>query len=181
MERWIDVPGYSGRYQVSDLGNVKNYRGKKLKPFDRIKTGPDSGYMSIHLVLEKNEYKNFTLHSLVMLAFVGQRPDGHVINHINGNKSDNRLLNLEYCTQSHNRKEDFLKGRQSLLGEKNTKAKLDKTQVLEIVRLREAAGYRYADLAEMFNMTSSGISSIFNGYTWSHITGIKKPKQHESL
>lgn len=176
MEIWKTLDDYP-KYLVSNMGNVKSIRGNILRPFDRMKNKAPSyrGYQTVHLVgpKVKSRYENKTVHSLVMMAFVGPRPQGYVINHINGIKWDNRLDNLEYCTVSHNRKEDFIHGRQSLSGEKNTQAKLTERQVLEIVSLYKSGGHTFRSLAERFGIYYTGISNIMSGRCWGYLTGIK--------
>lgn len=178
METWKQIPDYP-KYLVSDMGNVKSIRGNILKPFDRRKYSIDKnviGYRTVHLsgTKSKSRYDNKTVHSLVMEAFVGPRPNGFVINHINGIKWDNRLDNLEYCTKSHNRKQDFIMGRQSLAGEKNTQAKLTEKDVIKILELYKTGNYTYRSLAKMYGVHHCGIANIMLGHCWSYLTGIKK-------
>ena len=174
-EIWKEISGYGDKYSVSNYGNVKNHiTGRLLNPFDRRakSTSGKKGYKTVHLTGGLTRIKNASVHSLIMAAFIGDRPDGYVINHIDGNPSNNHLSNLEYCTQSHNRKQDFIHGRQSLKGENNTQSKIKQSDVLVIVSLRNG-GMTYKQIGELFGLTISGVSSIFNGYTWSHITHIK--------
>lgn len=176
MEKWIQVKEYP-KYYVSNMGNVKTCKGNVLRPFDRLKYGNElnRGYLTVHLCNGGiPRYKNVTVHSLVMSEFVGPRPKGFVINHKNGIRWDNRLDNLEYCTQSHNRKEDFIHGRQSLVGEKNTQSKLKESDVLEIVRLYKSGEHSFASLGKIYGVHRCGISNIMNGHCWSYLTGIKK-------
>jgi hypothetical protein len=178
IEEWKHIPNYERLYMISNLGRVKSLpkkiknknnsfrysKEKILSPFIRAE------YLSIHLCKphESYRYKNFTIHSLVLLAFSGNRGNKNVINHKDGNKLNNRVDNLEYCTQSYNKKQDFINGRQSLSGEKNTQSKLTSENVLEIRVLRKS-GLKYSELANKFNLSISGISNIFNGHTWTHI------------
>jgi len=163
METWKTITDYP-KYKVSNMGNVLGAHGKALKPYDR----KNNGYLSAWIA-----GRNFTIHSLVMREFVGIRPAGMVINHINGIKWDNRLENLEYCTQSHNIKEDFIHKRRSLIGEKNTQSKIKESDVLDIMSLYKTGKYSYSMLAKKYDMSISGISNIFNGHCWSYLTGIK--------
>lgn len=179
MEIWKSIPGYEGKYQVSNEGGIRNVKvspPRPLKPFDRRKYDTiGRGYMTVHLVnMTDSKYKNLMVHSLVMLAFIGPRPKDAVINHINGNPSDNRLSNLEYCTQSHNILEDFRNNRRSLVGERNTQAKLTEKQVLKIIKMYKTGKYTYRSLGEKFGVHFCGISNIFNGHCWSYLTGIEK-------
>lgn len=173
LETWAEIPGYDN-YSVSNLGNIWSKKTKKyLTPCDRHKNHVKmkKGYMAVNLSL-KGKAKMFSVHSLVLLAFKGERPSGYVINHIDGNPSNNALYNLEYCTQSHNRKQDFINGRQSFIGEKNNQSKITEDDVKYILELKKQ-GYTYKEIAKKFNMSESGIGSIFTGHTWKHLTGIK--------
>lgn len=108
-EVWKDVPGYEGYYQVSNLGRVKSLTGYyKNKKNIILKYGLNRGYQRVILCVNKIR-KNIHIHQLVMLAFVG-KPNGMQINHINGVKTDNRLCNLEYVTQSENMKHAYRLG-----------------------------------------------------------------------
>lgn len=176
MEKWRLIKDYPN-YKVSNMGNVMHIRGNILRPFDRGKNGPilQRGYLTVHLCSKDVKgYDNHSVHSLVMGAFVGTRPKGMVINHKNGIRWDNRLENLEYCTQSYNRKQDFIMGRQSFRGEKNNQVKLTEVEVKQIVELYGTGGYTYRQLSKKYGVHPSGISNIFNGHCWSYLTGIKK-------
>lgn len=100
-EVYKDIPGYEGLYQVSNLGNVKSLprkkcKGRVLKPYS-----PEYGYQ--HVMLSKNGIqKCYKVHRLVAEIFV-ENPDGKMeVNHINAIKSDNRAVNLEWCTALEN-------------------------------------------------------------------------------
>lgn len=175
MEIWRTIKDYPN-YKVSSMGNVMGKTGKALRPFDRARNGPklQRGYLTVHLCSKGVKgYDNHSVHSLVMKEFIGPRPLGMVINHKNGIRWDNRLDNLEYCSQSYNRKQDFIHGRQSLRGEKNTQAKLTEEEVLQIVALYKTGEYTYLSLAKKYGVHVSGIANIFSGHCWSYLTGIK--------
>lgn len=84
-------------YQISNLGNVKNTKADTiLKPYNT-----KSGYLHIDLFNE-NGRKTFTVHRLVASTFL-DNPNNHpIINHINENKTDNRVENLEWCDSKYN-------------------------------------------------------------------------------
>lgn len=103
-EIYKDIPNYKGLYQVSNFGNVKSiFNEKLLKPYVR-----KTGY--VHVLLSKDgKRKCYTIHKLVMLAFVGES-NGLDVNHIDGNKQNNKLDNLEYCTRKENSKHAWKTG-----------------------------------------------------------------------
>ena len=107
METWKDVVGYEGIYKVSNLGNVKrigkihlcNYKyqnGYLLKSLDNGK-----GYLRIKLS-NKGISKRVMLHRIIAEAFIKNPNNYPYVNHIDGNKKNNNIKNLEWCTQSHN-------------------------------------------------------------------------------
>ncbi len=108
-EAWRPVPGYEGRYEVSDQGRVKSLEREVVRGFCTVMVGnrilratkDGRGYRTVALCRDGVQ-KNFTVHSLVMLAFVGPLPKGQLVRHLNGSKTDNRLTNLAYGTYSEN-------------------------------------------------------------------------------
>lgn len=110
IECWRAIPGYEGIYEVSTLGQLRSLdrmARTSAGHLKRIAGQPlkqgyvGAGYPSF--VLAKNGKKRTrTVHSLVLLAFVGPRPSGMEVRHLNGMKTDNRLTNLAYGTRSDN-------------------------------------------------------------------------------
>lgn len=107
-EQWKDIEGYEGYYQVSNLGRVKSLDryidNKGRRQFIRgvnLKPGKDRGGYS-YVILQKNSKKTILLHKLVAQAFLTNPYNKPQINHIDGNKQNNCVDNLEYCTPSEN-------------------------------------------------------------------------------
>lgn len=95
-EQWKDVPGYEGRYQVSDHGRVRNGVGHVLATNEQ-----NSGYLIVHLYSGgRATRKPHLVHRLVLAAFEGA-DEAHV-NHRDGVKHNNRRSNLERATPSEN-------------------------------------------------------------------------------
>ena len=99
-EKWKDIDGYDGAYQVSDLGRVRSHKSGEWKVRRASKVG--SGYLSITLSKDGKK-KCFFVHRLVASAFI---PNDNIfnteINHINECKSDNKVSNLEWCDRRYN-------------------------------------------------------------------------------
>lgn len=95
-EVWKDVVGYEGYYEVSNLGNVRNYNTKSL--LSQVVT--DSGYRRVGLY--KNGKTEMKVHRIVAIAFIPNKDDKPYINHKDGNKDNNTVDNLEWCTQREN-------------------------------------------------------------------------------
>lgn len=97
IEVWKDVPGYAGLYQVSNAGRVRNARSGRVLKLHR----QGRGYCQA--MLSKDGHRSHPLvHRLVALAFIPNPDNKPQINHINGDKGDNRPSNLEWCTLSEN-------------------------------------------------------------------------------
>jgi len=99
MEEWKSIIGFED-YMVSDQGRVKSFKRRKERI---LKHCNSEGYHKVNLYKE-GKLKTFKVHQLVMIGFMGFTPCGDtlVINHINGVKTDNRLVNLEITTQRDN-------------------------------------------------------------------------------
>ena len=112
-EIWKDVPGFEGRYQVSNLGRVKSlsfmqryllrngaeaYRRTAERIVSQQKI--NSGYLIVHLHLD-NARKAVTVHRLVAEAFL-PAPAGETVNHIDGVKTNNVASNLEWSSYTDN-------------------------------------------------------------------------------
>ena len=98
-EEWKEIAGTNGNYFVSNLGNVKSEywkKGKILTP-----SADKNGYLFVGI--RKNGIKRaYTIHRLVAEAFIPNPQKHTVVNHIDENKKNNKVTNLEWCTQKHN-------------------------------------------------------------------------------
>lgn len=177
MEKWREIPGTDGNYIASDMGTiasidrtitningvVRRYIGGDLKPSRHIK-----GYRAVSICVNGKE-TTALVHRLIMAAFNGESK--LQVNHINGNKSDNRLENLEYCTCSENHKHAYRVGLKNINGERHPVARFSNQQA-DIIRNRALSGESTMLLAKEFNVVPSVISNIKYGRTYAQTTSI---------
>lgn len=180
MEIWKDIKGYEGVYQVSSLGRVKSldrisynprYGECKLKG-QMLKACPNSnGYLGCSLVIN-GITKHFRIHRLVAMAFLPVVSNKLEINHIDGNKANNKLSNIEWCNRSENITHAFRLGlKKAPKGVINGECKLTEKQVLEIrqqyLGVRKGVSMDY--LALKYNISRSQVSRILKRQSWKHI------------
>lgn len=103
-EVWKDIKGFEGIYQVSNYGRIKSI----VKYNKLMKSALDkSGYLKICLTDFKHKKHTFKVHRLVAENFLENEIGKEQVNHIDGNKKNNKVENLEWCTQSENMQHAF--------------------------------------------------------------------------
>ena len=162
MEVWKDVVGFEEYFQVSNLGNVYSKRRSKLLK----KTKSKNGYLTISTRI-KGECYCFYVHRLVAKSFLINEFDKPCINHIDGDKSNNVLSNLEWVTHLENSKH-AIENHLFTPRVASVNRELTSDEVLEI-RTRYVNGCRVNGgraLAREFNLSHSSIQSLINGETY---------------
>ena len=175
MEVWKPIGGVSG-YEVSNLGRVRSWRREKphiMKPL------PFHGwnYLSVMLIVGENSKRGyFSLHRLVAQAFIPNPENKPEVNHINGDKTDNRAENLEWCTRAENMRRAVNTGAVKT-GEAHAEAKLTNKQVLYIRENTEKLTCN--QLGKIFNVNPATVSLIQLGKTYRKVGGtLRKPQKH---
>ena len=171
-EVWRPVYGYTGIYEVSNLGRVKSLARKVDRGCKGIKHTKDkilspaktkTGYVFVDLY-KNNVSKMFLVHRLVAKAFIKQCKE--TVNHIDGDKSNNALCNLEWATYSENNKHAYSTGLKSAKGERNSQAKLTRVKVNKLKRYYEKHKPTYQELGDKFGICRQQASMIIRGKAW---------------
>lgn len=176
-----NIFGYEGYYQIADNGNVFScereikiksrkgkdffikYKAKKMK----LHLG-NNGYKYI-MFSKDNHQKVYLVHRLVAIAFISNPENKPEVNHIDGNKSNNNVLNLEWVNKSENSKHAFRMGFINQSGENNGDSKLTKKQVVTIKEMISQKKIIQKDIARIFNVSEENICAIKKGRSWSFI------------
>jgi hypothetical protein len=159
LEEWKDVLGYENRYKISNTGDVYSLLSKKILE-------PGLGTNGYKLVILRKNGKSKTKYIHVELAkvFLGARPTGYVINHIDANKRNNKVTNLEYVTQKQNLDHSEKLGRLNRRDNGSTKINFERAR--EIKELYAAGGITHRELGEQFGLARNTITQIMNDYIW---------------
>jgi hypothetical protein len=174
IEIWKDIPGYEDYYQVSNWGNVKSpkrmiVRKKRvcqltrsvfLKPF-RGKTAP---YFQVQLCKNGIEHK-FLIHRLAAQAFLPDWDSRLEVNHIDGNKHNNRSENLHMCTRQENIDHSIANHLKRDYGENHVHARFTNAEVTKIRNLH-IWGIRQTDLAKMYKVSKQTICDIIHNKSY---------------
>lgn len=174
MEVWKKIPNYS-LYEASSLGRLKTFNWKN-KGVERImKPALDgSGYLRTMLKNDNGKFDTVKVHRIICQTFLENPENKPQVNHKNCIKTDNRVVNLEWCTAKENTIHAYKKDRMSQRGECNSNATLTNEQVLEI-----RANYQYGkkcksgktkkQIAEEYGTSFSVIKRIVQNRTWKHL------------
>lgn len=168
-EVFEDLKGYEDSYQISDSGRIftkrrlvgnQIYYGRELIP-----QLTNDGYLKV--TLSKNgECKKFYLHRLVAIQFLDNNMNLPQVNHKDGNKLNNNVTNLEWCTKQENQNHAV---RNNLMqhGQDRPSAKLTEDNVLEIYKLKGIlTGQAIADI---YGVSKNTINCILRGSKWRYL------------
>lgn len=176
-EIWKSIKGYEGYYEVSNHGNVRTvtrfisnsgkhgmwYKSRSLK-FNVDKDGYNT------VALQKDgKVKRVKVHRVVLSTFTDD--NDMQVNHIDGNKSNNHVNNLEWVTCSENIKHAFNIGLKTQVGSKNNCSKLTESIVIQICDFFKNTTFTNKQIAEMFDIKSDEtIRRIRKRVSWTHVT-----------
>lgn len=169
MERelWTDVDGFNGRYMVSNMGRVRNMRTNYvLQGTLQMKCG---GYYYVSLY-NPPRHKTQKVAPLVAHHFIGPKPPGMEVNHINNIRTDDRASNLEYLTHldniKHAQQYGFLSDQ---CGEHNHKHKYTTEIVVQILRMYYNEKKKPMDISKEIKIPVTTIRGIVYRQKWKHL------------
>lgn len=148
----------AGNIYVKRKGEWRKLKARVHKKSGRV-------YLNITFM---GKTKSILVNRVVALKFL-PNPEGKLeVNHIDGNKENNALSNLEWANRSEQERHAFAQGLKSTRGSQNSNAKLSSTEVVEM-RRRYMAGEGFTELASAFDVSISTVRGIIKGSTWSHV------------
>jgi len=174
MEIFKDIKGYKGFYQISNLGNVKslsriiNNGGRETNIKERVlKTKLNHGYKRVCLNRDSIN-KDYSIHRLIAISFIPNNENKPHVNHIDGNKLNNSISNLEWCTHAENMNHAFRIGLINNTGQNQTNSILNEGKVKEIKELLKSGLSQYK-IGLMYGVSRGAVLGIHLKNTWKHL------------
>ena len=159
MVIWKDVEGFEGIYKISNEGVVVGTprRGAKGGPIKRFET--TNGYEHYHLYKD-GKLTQMYVHRMLAIHLIPNPENKPCVNHIDGNRMNNSLDNLEWVTYAENNEHAVRTGLVTNVGENHTKAKLTDQEVREIRDLNRYKIYKHREIGEIYGVPRGTITSI---------------------
>ena len=162
-EIWKDIKDYEGLYQVSNLGRVKSLdrvtisiTNIKFRFKGQILKGDNDRKYLRYRLCKNNKTKVFSGHRLVAIMFIDNPNKKPCVNHIDGNPSNNKINNLEWCSYSENEKHSY-----DILGKVNPIRKLSEEAVKDI-RDNCVKRKNTMDFATKYKVDRSTVLNVLN-------------------
>jgi len=162
-----DIPGYVGRYQADEEGNIWSLPNCRYSETRLMRNTINRCGYKLVSINKDNKGKTFLVHRLVAAAFIPNPYNKETVNHIDGNKTNNHVSNLEWCTRSENQYHAHRTGlRKVLNGEQHGKSKLSESDIIKI--RTDTRSHR--KILKDYNISQSTICQIKTYKTWKHIS-----------
>lgn len=174
-EIWSDISGYEGMYQVSNQGRIRGLDriivqkdGKKQKIRGKIiSIGIKNNGYYMGQICSKGKMVNLTVHRLMALAFIPKVEGKEYVNHIDGNRANNNLSNLEWV----NMKENSLHGVNRAKEEQRlyTSCKKNTPEFILLLRAEYANGKGQTQISKEYGIKYNSLGHILKRRTWKSI------------
>lgn len=159
-----EIPNFNNYYATTS-GEI--YSTKGISPRLMKQNLDTSKYYRIQLKVD-GKAKSCLVHRLLAITFIPNPDNLPQVNHIDGNKLNNSLSNLEWCSHSHNQKHAYKTGLNSSVGESNNRSLLNEKVVIEIYN-KLLDGARISELCKFYNVKSGTIGSIKDKTNWNYL------------
>lgn len=156
METWKDIPNYEGLYMISSIGRVKRLLKGTGRKRDFM-TPTSSGLYPCLDLCKDGIVKRHTIHRLLATVFIPNPENKPQVNHLNGLKHDNRLENLEWCTQKENSYHAIEIGLHPI-----SPGKVMTGERIEMVFSLKKQGFSQMKIADKLNVNQSVVSRVIN-------------------
>lgn len=154
-------------YYANEDGSIYSEKSKKTLSWQKDK----DGYAKVQLMSDDGKRHRYSVHRLILENFKPvENMDKMQVNHIDGNKWNNKLSNLEWVTCSENNKHAHKIGLKSQKGEKNNATKLTEEQVKLIIQMLLEKKYTQKQIGLKFDVSEDVIGAIKNKRNWKHLT-----------
>lgn len=162
-ELFTPIAGTCGRYQISNHGYVKSlyFKRKKRKAPLILRPGDSHGYLTVALAFYDG-IRSVSIHRLLAEHFIKNPHRYNVINHKDGNRSNNNLKNIEWCTYSHNSIHGIFELNQRH-GVVSSLSIFSKAQIIDILNRKYSGGQKAKDIAIIYNCSDTAIINICAG------------------
>lgn len=175
-EIWKWINWMQGHYEVSNYSRVRCWydydkKGEHKRKEPRIlkQTTTDIGYLSVSIRIAKNIRKGRLVHVLSATEFIPNPLNLPEVNHLDGDKANNYVLNFEWSTHANNVKHAWDSGlRKEKVGERWFNRVYSDEQIMEIYTMDS-----WQEIRNKFGIANSSIQRIKSGETWKHLTGGK--------
>ena len=156
-------------YTVSNTGKVYNSRNKKYLAL----TPNKKGYIRVSIYLPNGDAKRVSVHVMVAETFIGPKPtSNHQVDHIDGDKTNNNVTNLEWVTPSENIERAFKTGLKSAVkGVDHPVSVYTEQQIHDACKYLQD-GYTVPETAKIVGIPKSYLYTIARGENWSHIVSL---------
>lgn len=172
---------YAPRYYVDTCGNVYSCVYEHMRKMRPGKVS--SGYLEVKLLHEGVMHRK-SVHRLVAETFLDNPENKPCVNHINGNKQDNRVENLEWVTVQENVKHAHENGLSDVMyGSSNCNSNYTEAEIHNLCRLLQDGDYKLRELKEITGVSTSVISAIMTGNAWTKVSSqyALKPRNKNRL